>query len=142
MGSTRRWTAGLLTGAFLLAVSTPSYLAYSRPSLAVYLLHPSIFMLQSLPYAAAGALWIPAWSWGKDTVSLVLAAGLVTICLALYVPVLWAPGEWGGDMIALAFLAMSGATMGIVIVTSGLTALVLWWHRRRAPGLRSEGVAP
>jgi hypothetical protein len=37
----RRWVAGLLTGGFVLAVATPSYLSYSRPSVAGYLLHRS-----------------------------------------------------------------------------------------------------
>jgi hypothetical protein len=129
----RRWAVGFLSGAFLLAVATPCYLAYSRPGLAGYLLHPGVFVLQGLPYAVAAALWVPAWSWGSDKASVVLAALLATTSLAMYTPVLWAPAQWGGDMISLAFLAMSGVTIGIVFALSALTALAFWWRRERAP---------
>ena len=71
------------------------------------------------------------WRWGSDTASVALAAFLVATSLVLYTPVLWAPERWGGDMIALAFLAMSGITMGLVFVLSASTALALWLQRKR-----------
>ena len=134
MRSSRRWSAGLLTGALILAVATPSYLAYSRPSVAGYLLHPSVFAIQALPYGVAAVLWLPPWSWRSDKASVVLAALLVATSSVLYTLVLSAPGQWGGDMVALGFLAMSGAIMGVVFVLSGLTAFSSWLQRKRAPG--------
>ena len=130
----RRWTAGLLAGALVLAVATPSYLVYARPSVAGYLLHPSVFAIQALPYGVAAVLWVPPWSWLSGKASAVLAALLVATSLMLYTAVLSAPEQWGGDMIALGFLAMSGAMTGVVVILSGLTALAFWVHRKRAPG--------
>jgi hypothetical protein len=128
----RRWVAGLLTGGFVLVVATPSYLSYSRPSVAGYLLHPSVYVLQALPYGLAAALWLPRWRWRGDATPTVLAALLFATSLALYGPVVLAPGQWGGDMIALAFLAMSGATTAVILILSGMTALIVWLQRKRA----------
>jgi hypothetical protein len=127
----RRWTAGLLTGALFLAVATPCYLAYSRPSLAVYLLHPAVFAVQALPYVVAAALWVPPWRWRSDKASLVLAAALVAMSVLLYAFVLAEPGRWGGDMVALGFVAMSGAMTGVVCVLTGSMAFASWLNRRR-----------
>ena len=138
MSGVRRWTAGLLTGALVLAVATPSYLVYSRPSVAGYLLHPSVFAFQALPYGVAAVLWVPSWSWRSDKASVILAALLVATSLVAYIPVLWAPGQWGGDMIAVGFLAMSGALTGGVLALSALTALAFWLQRKRAV-LASDG---
>jgi hypothetical protein len=130
----QRWVAGLLAGGFVLAVATPFYLSYSRPSVAGYLLHPSVYVLQALPYGLAAALWLPRWSWSwrGDATSTVLAALLLATSLALYGPVVLAPRQWGGDMIALAFLAMSGATTAVILILSGVTALIVWLQRPRA----------
>jgi hypothetical protein len=133
LSGARRWAASLLTGGLLLAVGTPAYVAYAQPSMAGYLLHPAVFLLQALPYAVGAALWVPAWSWGADLASVVLAALLLAAALVLYVPVLWAPGRWGGDMIGLAVIAISGATTGVVLVVSGLTALYSWFRRTGSP---------
>jgi hypothetical protein len=127
----RRWAAGLLTGAFLLAVGTPAWFAQAQPSMAGYVLHIPVFVLQGLPYVVAAALWVPAWTWGSETMSVVLSSLLLGAALWLYVPVLWSPGRWGGDMIGLAFIAISGVTTATVLVASGLTALVSWMRRRR-----------
>ena len=132
MRGPRRWVAGLLAGGFVLSVATPFYLSYSRPSVAVYLLHPSVYVLQALPYGLAAALWLPRWSWRGDATSTVLAALLLATSLALYGPVVLAPRQWGGDMIALAFLAMSGATTAVILILSGVTALIVWLQRPRA----------
>jgi hypothetical protein len=35
-------------------------------------------------------------------------------------------------MIALAFLAMSGATTAVILILSGVTALIVWLQRKRA----------
>lgn len=138
MGGARRWATGLLAGALLLAVLAPWYLVHSRPSLAVYLLHPSVFIVQGLPYAVAAALWLPRWRWGGDIACLVAAALVGVLSLVLYVPVLWAPGQWGGDMIALGFLAMSGATTALVLVASALIAVALWLQRKRSPARATD----
>lgn len=127
----RRTLVALLTVAGLLAVGTPAYVAYTQPSMAPYLLHPSVFALQALPYVIAAALWLPAWRWGSGTAFVILAAILLVVALVLYVPVLWAPEQWGGDMIGLAILAISGVTTVAVLTVSGLTALDFWVRRRR-----------
>jgi hypothetical protein len=127
----RRCAASLLTGALLLAVGTPAYVAYAESSMAGYLLHPSIFLLQALPYGVGAALWVPAWSWGSDMASVVLAALLLAVALVLYAPVLWAPGRWGGDMIGLAVIAISATTTGVVLIVSGLTAVGFWLRAPR-----------
>jgi hypothetical protein len=123
----RRCVAGLLIGGLLLAVATPWLLAHSRPGVAPYLLHPAVFLIQPLPYVLAAALLVPEWGWSSDRVSLIVAGIVSAVSLMLYVPVLSAQGQWGGDMIALAFLAMSGAVVVVVVVASGVGALV---HRR------------
>jgi hypothetical protein len=141
MSGPRRWAAGLLTGALLLAVGTPAYVAHAEPSLASYLLHPSVFLLQALPYVVGAVLWVPAWTWRGDIISAVLSSLLLASALLLYLPVIWAPGQWGGDMIGLAFVAISGVTTAVVLIVSAATALHSWLRRRRGPGLGSRRVA-
>lgn len=103
-------------------MGTPSYLAYARPGLAGYLFHPSVLVIQALPYAVAAALWLPAWRWKSDRATVFASALLLAASLLMYTPVVWTPERWGGDMIALAFLAMSGVTLAVVLVLSGATA--------------------
>lgn len=127
----RRWAAGLLAIALLLAVGTPAWVAHAQPSVAGYVLHASVFLLQGLPYVLAALLWVPAWTWGSDALSTGLSSLLLLAALWLYVPVLWSPGRWGGDMIGLAFVAISGVTTAAVLVASALAALIIWMRRRR-----------
>jgi len=134
----RRWPAGLLSAAFLLAVGTPAWVAYAQPSVAGYLLHAPVFLLQGVPYVVAAVLWVPAWTWGSDATSAVLSLLLLLVAVWLYVPVVWSPGRWGGDMIGLAFIAISGVTTAVVLVASGLMALVSWMRRRSDPDRVSQ----
>jgi len=94
--------------------------------MAGYLLHAPVFLLQALPYVVAAVLWAPAWTWGSATMSRVLSSLLLLAALWLYVPVVWSPARWGGDMIGLAFIAISGVTTAAVLVASSLMALLSW----------------
>lgn len=131
MRRSRGWAAGLLAVGLLVAVATPAALAHLRPSLGSYLLHPAVFLVQSFPYAVASVLLVPTWRWGSDRASVVSAAGILALSLVLYVPILSEPDRWGGDMIGLAFLAMSGGMLAVVVVASGLSALAGWLRRPR-----------
>lgn len=142
MRFSRRWAASFLAGACLLAVGTPWLLARFRPSLAAYLLHPAVFLIQGIPYGLAAALLLPAWGWRSDKLSAILAGLLLAVSIAMYIPVLSAPGQWGGDMIALAFLAMSGGTMAVLVVALAVFGLARRLTWMGSPRSGSDGVAP
>jgi hypothetical protein len=124
-----RWAAGLLGVGLLLAVFTPARVVLSEPSMSGYLLHPSIFLLQALPYVIAAVLWVPAWRWGSGTASAVLSAILLAVAVALYVPVIWRPSRWAGDMIGLAIVLVCGVKVASVVVVTAATALLSWRQR-------------
>lgn len=124
----RRLVPGLVAGGLLLALAAPAYLAYARPDLAAYLLHPWIFVIQALPYAIAALLWVPGWGWMSDRGRVVLAALLFATSLLTNTPVLVA--RWGGDMVALVFVALTGVTLAVVALLSGVVALREWVRRR------------
>lgn len=123
----RRLVPGFIAGGLFLAVGTPAYLAYARPDLAAYLLHPWVFVIQALPYAVAALLWVPGWAWMSDRARVVLAALLCLTSLLAHAPVLFARG--GGDMVALVFVALSGVTLAVVVLLSGAAALRGWVRR-------------
>ena len=125
---------GLLLGGLISAVGTPIYVSYAEPSLAGYLLHPTIFLVQMLPYLLCAALWLPWRVPGAATTAVVLAALLLVAGLVVYTPMVLAPGAQGGDMIGLAFVAISiGMTTGL-LVGSTVAWLVLWRRRHSRRG--------
>jgi hypothetical protein len=129
----KRWAAGLLLAGSVLAVATPGYLASAAPSLAGYLLHPVIFLAQLVPYAVCAAIWLPRRVPGAATVALTFAAFLLMATAVAYLPMLWAAGAQGGDMIGLAFVSIPVGATAVLLVGSTVAWLVLWW-RRRTPG--------
>lgn len=121
----KRTATGLLLAGLGLALGTPLFLAFAVPDLAGYLLHPAILLGQAVPYVVCAGLWLPWRAPAAGTSAVVLAALLLLAALVLYLPMLAAPGARGGDMIGLAFLAISAVTTGALLVGSAVALLVL-----------------
>ena len=124
------WAAGLLLAGLALAVGTPLYLGLAAPHLSVYLLNPVILLGQAVPYVMCACLWLP-WRLPAATKTALVLAGLLLIAaLVLYLPMLWAPGAQGGDMIGLGFILIAIATTVALLLGSGIAALLLWLRLR------------
>jgi hypothetical protein len=126
----KRWAAGLLVTGCVLALATPGYLGLAAPRLAGYLWHPVIFLAQLVPFAVCAAVWLPRRAPEAATVALTFAALLFVTTAVAYLPMLWAPGAQGGDMIGLGFLAMPAVATAALVVASASVGLALWWRRR------------
>ena len=128
----RRLAAALLLGGAVLSVGTPGYVAHAAPNLAAYLLHPALFLGQLVPYLLCAALWLPWRAPAPAATAAILAGLLLLASVILYGPMLWSPAAHGGDMIGLAFVAISvGMTAGL-LVASAVAWLVLWMRLRAA----------
>ena len=137
MTRSKRYAVGLLLAGCGLALGTPLYLARAAPHLTVYLRNAVILFVQPVPYLVCAALWLPWRAPAAATTALILAATLLVAALALYVPMLVAPGARGGDMIGLAFILIAVVTTGALCVASAIAGLVLWRRqrtRRSRPG--------
>jgi hypothetical protein len=130
MARSRRYAAGLLAAGLLLASGTPIYVALAAPRLSIYLMHPVIPIGQAVPYLVCAAIWLPLRSPAAAAPRLILAALLFAVALALYLPVLWAPGKHGGDMIGLAYILIALVTTAAVVLGSATAGLVLWLRHR------------
>ena len=130
----KRTAAGLLLAGLVLAVGTPSYVAYAAPDLAGYLLHPGLLVWQPVPYMLCAVLWLPWRAPEAATVAVFLGGILLLAGAIIYGPMLWAPRAMGGDMIALSFLAITLGTTAGVVLGSGMAFLVLWLARRARRG--------
>jgi hypothetical protein len=126
----KRCAVALLLGGLLLAVGTPAYIAYAAPNLAGYLLRPTLFLGQLAPYVLCAGLWLPWRASGAATTAVILSGLLLLAGVILYVPMLWAPASHGGDMIGLAFVAISVGTTTALALASAVALLVLWLRRR------------
>jgi hypothetical protein len=134
----KRYAVGLLLCGVVLAVGTPVYVAYAEPGLKGYLLHPAILLVQLAPYVLCAVLWLPWRAPRAASTAVTLSALLLLVAVVLYLPMLWAPGARGGDMIALAFAAISAATTAVLLFGSALALLVPWLRARARHG-RSPG---
>lgn len=132
MTRSKRYVVGFLLAGFVLALGTPLYLVRQAPHLSGYLLHPVILVGQTVPYLVCAALWLPWRARGAETAALILAAILLLAALVLYLPMLWAPGRRGGDMVGLAFILISTVTTAAILLGSAIAGFVLWL-RVRAP---------
>jgi hypothetical protein len=121
----KRTATGLLLAGLGLAVGTPLFLAFSAPDLAGYLLHPAILLGQTVPYVVCACVWLPRRAPAAAKSAVVLATLLLLAALVLYPPMLATPGARGGDMIGMAFIAISAVTTGAVLVGSAVALLVL-----------------
>jgi len=134
----KRYAAGLLLAGLVLAVGTPIYLGLAAPHLSVYLLNPFILLSQPVPYLACAGLWLPWRVPAAAKIALILAGLLLLAALVLYVPMLWAPGAQGGDMVGFAFILISTVTTLALLVGSAIAALALWL-RVRGRGVSGAG---
>ena len=128
----RRLAFGMLLGGLAMAVATPAYISYAAPGLAGYLLHWPLIGVQTIPYLLCGALWLPWRSQRAARAAIVLAAVLLAASVVAYVPMLWAPGARGGDMIGVAFTGISAVMTMVMLAGSGLALIIIRWHARRA----------
>jgi hypothetical protein len=119
----------------MLALGTPLSIGLAAPHLSVYLLNPFIVLCQPVPYLVCAGLWLPWRALAAARIALVLAGLLLVVALALYLPMLWAPGAKGGDMIGFAFILISVWTTLGLLVGSALAALGLWLRIRRRRAL-------
>jgi hypothetical protein len=126
----KRYAAGLLLAGLVLAVGTPVFVGLAAPHLSVYVLNPFILLGQPVPYVACAGLWLPWRSPAAAKIALILAGLLLLAALVLYVPMLWAPGAQGGDMIGFAFILVSIVTTLALFVGSAIAALGLWLRAR------------
>ena len=131
----KRYAVGLLLGGFILALGTPLYLAQAAPHLSGYLRHPVILLGQTVPYLVCAAVWLPWRAPAAAATALILAAILFLAAVVVYLPMLWAPGARGGDMIGLAFILISIVTTVALLLGSAIAGLVLWLllRARRTP---------
>jgi hypothetical protein len=129
----RRLTGALLVGGLALAVATPAYVAFAAPSLAGYLLHPPLLLLQAVPHVLCGALWLPRRAPAPARAGFVVSTLLLVATLIAYVPMIVTAGRHGGDMIALAYVAVSGALTVGVLASTAVALIVLraapFWRR-------------
>jgi hypothetical protein len=135
MTRSKRYVVAFLLAGLVLALGTPLYLVRRAPHLSGYLFHPVILVGQTVPYVVCAALWLPWRARGTETAALILAAILLLAALVLYLPMLWAPGARGGDMIGLAFILISTATTAALLLGSAIAGAVLWLRVRASSDL-------
>lgn len=130
MTRSKRYAAGLLAAGCILALGTPLYLGHAAPHLSVYLLQPVILLGQTVPYLVCAGLWLPWRAPVAARIAVILSGLLLLAALGLYLPMLWAPGAQGGDMVGLAFILISVVTTGALILASAIVGFVLWLRLR------------
>jgi hypothetical protein len=64
---------------------------------------------------------------------------LLLVAVLLYLPMLWAPGARGGDMIGLAFAAISAATTVGLLLGSAVALAAPWLRARTGQGRSPRG---
>ncbi len=138
MRGTKRYAVACLLAGLALALATPAYVASASPDLAGYLLHAELFLLQSVPYVVCGALWLPWRSPRTRTPAVALAVLLLLATLAVDGPILWSPAARGGDMIALAYVAVSAILTIGVLLGSAVAGAFIWSAARRPSAHEGE----
>ena len=125
-----------------MALGAPAYVAYAAPDLAGYLLHPGIVAVEVLPYLLCAVLWLPWRAPDVRRVAVLLSALLLLGTGIVHAPMLWEPGRRGGDMIGLAFVAISLGLTSALLIGSGVAVLWLWYRRRTEPGQSLPRTSP
>lgn len=123
-------------------MGTPVYLAYAAPHLAGYLLHSSLLLIQLVPYILCAIFWLPWSAPEAGRAGVIFAALLLLAAMVLYMPMLWDPSAQGGDMIGLAFVAISLGSSAVLLLSSAVVFLVLRWRARARQGRKPERMAP
>lgn len=135
MTSRKRWAVFLLLAGLVVSVGAPVYVSYRVPYLAGYLMHPLVLASQALPFLLCAALWLPWRTRAAEAPALVISAFALLASGAFHLPNLVLPGRLGGDMVGLAFVAVSGGLTLAVLAASALAGLLLWARSRRSlPG--------
>ena len=113
-------------------MAAPVYIAQAVPDMAGYLIHPALLLGQPVPYVVCGALWLPWRDPATTMPALVLAAVLLLSAVIIYVPMMLAPAATGGDMIGVAYVAISAAMTMAVLLGSAVALLVVRLRRYRS----------
>jgi hypothetical protein len=133
----RRTLAWLAAGAAM-SVGTPVYLAFAH-GLEGYLLHPTLILAQAAPYLVAGAFWLPCRTPPLPRAGTWTAIVMFAAALVIYVPMLTGIVSTGGDMVALAFMAIDAVTLAVLVLSIVLVHAVVFVRRRgRLPASRSR----
>src|SRR5262245_21737921 len=130
MNQLKRYAALLLLGAMTLALMTPVYLIYVRPSSAVYHRNLFVFACQIIPYAVCAVLWLPAQTASAPKIALGLSTALFVAACLLYVPVFMHPDWVGGDMVGLGYILVCLVTTAAVVAISIIAVTVVAIRRR------------
>lgn len=112
----------------VLSTGTPLYLAVAR-GLETYLLHPLLFLAESLPFLLAGCLWLPYRERPRTSVGQGLAVALLVAAALIHVSMLTGLVSVGGDMVALTF-TLIGAGMSLVVIVVTVFAQGCLYIRR------------
>jgi hypothetical protein len=125
----RQRTVEMLIAGLALSTGTPLYLALSN-GLETYLLHPGLFLVVSVPFVLAGALWLPYRTKPGTTAGLAVSGVLLLAAVLIHMPMLTGLVPMGGDMVALAFVVIALA-LGLFVVTGTALAQAWLFVRRR-----------
>lgn len=120
-----------LAAGALLAAGTPLYVASAVPGLAGYLRHPAIVAGQLVPFVVCALIWLPRQAPWTMTAAVAVSAVLLGATAVVDGAILWAPASRGGDMIGLAFVAMSLSGTVLVLALSAIAGLIGVVRRRR-----------
>lgn len=127
-GTTRQRTLGLLVAGLALAVATPLSLAVTS-GLGAYLLHPAVFAAQACPFLLAGLLWLPRRNPTEILIGQWVARLLLIAAALLYLPMITGLMPMGGDMVALAFVAIDAFLVLVPVAATVILHGVLYFRR-------------
>ena len=129
----KRYAAGLLVGAMVLALLTPWYIPIAVPGTRVYHRNGFVLVTQTLPYLLCAALWLPWKHPSTPKVAFRLSLLLFVAACLLYVPIFIDPRMVGGDMVGLGYILVCLVTTGAVLAISLITFGVLFVRGVRRP---------
>jgi hypothetical protein len=130
-GRLRRQAFLWLLVSLALAELTPLYVAFAVPTMNVYLLHPTIFVSQAVPYIVCGLLWLPWKSRAAAAAARVVAAIMLVVTLAFCLPSLVGPWRISGDMVGLGYLLGALILTCFVLSMSFVAAVVIQYRARK-----------
>ena len=130
MQPVKRTAAFVLFAAFALAFLTPLYVSFAAPSEAVYHRNGMVLLMQTIPYAVCGALWLPSRHPSAPKILLRLSILLLIAACLLYAPWWIHPGP-GGDMVGLGYILICVVTTAAIVALSIIAFVALWWSDRR-----------
>jgi hypothetical protein len=132
------WAVCCLIAGLLVAEATPLRIAQAVPGLAGYLIHPWLFAELLVPYALCAALWLPWRAIAAARTALVISGIMLVATVVVYAPMLLDPAAHGGDMIALAFVAITLSMTAGLLLVSAIAAARLMLRRRDVTAMIGE----